>query len=85
MIFYKSSSKLAALLENIIVHEGMRYHCVMQINFAQIKTPGFTGFYPNEDQRAMELGLGHFQPYIVVVSFIDGGNWSTWRKPQTCR
>jgi hypothetical protein len=23
--------------------------------------------------------------YIVAVSFIDGGNWSTWRKPLTCR
>ena len=23
--------------------------------------------------------------YIVVVSFIGGGNWSTWRKPTTCR
>jgi len=22
--------------------------------------------------------------YIVAVSFIDGGNRSTWRKPQTC-
>ena len=23
--------------------------------------------------------------YIVAVSFIGGGNWSTWRKPLTCR
>jgi hypothetical protein len=23
--------------------------------------------------------------YIVVVSFIGGGNRSTWRKPPTCR
>jgi len=22
--------------------------------------------------------------YIVVISFIDGGNQSTWRKPSTC-
>jgi hypothetical protein len=22
--------------------------------------------------------------YIVVVSFIGGENWSTWRKPPTC-
>jgi len=21
----------------------------------------------------------------VAVSFIGGGNWSTWRKPATCR
>jgi hypothetical protein len=30
----------------------------------------------------------HFQQYfsyIVVVSFIDGGNRSTWTKQQTCR
>ena len=30
----------------------------------------------------------HFQQYfsyIVTVSFIDGGNQSTWRKPQICR
>jgi len=30
----------------------------------------------------------HFQQYfsyIVTVSFIDGGNQSTWRKPQTCQ
>jgi hypothetical protein len=30
----------------------------------------------------------HFQQYfsyIVVVKFIGGGNWSTRRKPQTCR
>ena len=32
--------------------------------------------------------LRHFQQYfscIVVVSFIGGGNQSTWRKPPTCR
>ena len=23
-------------------------------------------------------------PVISAVSFIGGGNWSTWRKPQTC-
>ena len=23
--------------------------------------------------------------YIVALSFIGGGNWSTWRKPLTCR
>jgi hypothetical protein len=23
--------------------------------------------------------------YIVAVSFIGGGNWSSWRKPPTCR
>jgi hypothetical protein len=23
--------------------------------------------------------------YIVAVSFIGGGNWRSWRKPQTCR
>jgi len=31
---------------------------------------------------------GHFQHYfshIAVGSFIDGGNWSTQRKPPTCR
>ena len=30
----------------------------------------------------------HFQQYlsyIVAVSFIGGGKWSTWRKPLTCR
>ena len=30
----------------------------------------------------------HFQQYfryIMKVSFIGGGNWSTRRKPQTCR
>ena len=30
----------------------------------------------------------HFQKYfsyIATVSFIGGGNRSTWRKPQTCR
>jgi hypothetical protein len=30
----------------------------------------------------------HFQQYfsyIAAVSFIGGGNWSSWRKPQTCR
>ena len=29
----------------------------------------------------------HFQKkfsYIAAVSFIGGGNWSTWRKPQIC-
>jgi hypothetical protein len=33
-------------------------------------------------------GERHFQQYfnyIVAVSFIDGGNQSTWRKPMTCR
>jgi hypothetical protein len=32
--------------------------------------------------------LCHFQQYfsyIMVVSFFVGGNWSTWRKPLTCR
>ena len=32
--------------------------------------------------------LTHFQQYfsyIVAVSFIDGGNQSTWGKPPTCR
>jgi len=31
--------------------------------------------------------LSHFQQYfsyIVAVSFICGGNWSTQRKPPTC-
>ena len=31
---------------------------------------------------------GYFQQYfsyIVAVSFIDGGDQSTWRKPLTCR
>jgi hypothetical protein len=23
--------------------------------------------------------------YTMAVSFIGGGNWSTWRKPQPCR
>jgi len=23
--------------------------------------------------------------YIMALNFIGGGNWSTWRKPQTCR
>ena len=30
----------------------------------------------------------HFQQYfsyIVAISFIGGGNWSTEKKPQTCR
>jgi hypothetical protein len=30
----------------------------------------------------------HFQQYFsqtLVVSFIGGGNWSTWRKPPTYR
>jgi hypothetical protein len=32
--------------------------------------------------------LRHFQQYfsyIVAISFIGGRNWSTQRKPQTCR
>jgi hypothetical protein len=34
------------------------------------------------------LSITHFQQYfsyIVAVSFIGGGNRSTWRKPPTCR
>ena len=34
------------------------------------------------------LTFRHFRQcfsYIVVVSFIDGGNRNTWRKPSTCR
>ena len=33
-------------------------------------------------------GVHHFQQYIsyiMAVSFIGGGNWSTRRKPTTCR
>jgi len=26
-----------------------------------------------------------FQLYIIAVSFIGGGNWSTRREPQICR
>jgi len=46
--------------------------------------------------RHHTLGLGygaqrHFQQYVryivefVVATFIGGGNWNTWRKPQICR
>ena len=43
----------------------------------------------SQGKRGLEYGVWrHFQQYfsyIVVVSFIDGGNLSTPRKPQTCR
>ena len=28
--------------------------------------------------------LHKYFSYIVVVSFIGGGTWSTWRRPPTC-
>ena len=30
-------------------------------------------------------GVDQYFSYIVAVSFIGGGNQSSWRKPQTCR
>jgi hypothetical protein len=33
----------------------------------------------------LNVTLNNFHSYIVVVSFIGGGNRSTWRKPPTCR
>ena len=32
-----------------------------------------------------DVTLNYFNNYIMVVSFIVGGNWGTWRKPPTCR
>ena len=35
-------------------------------------------------ETCVGLALGCFFSYIVAVSFIDGGNWSTRWKPMTC-
>ena len=47
-------------------------------------------YFPNStDIRSMRVRVWCLMPqqyfsYIVVVSFIDRGNQSTWRKPSTC-
>jgi hypothetical protein len=39
----------------------------------------------NENAADKILKFIEFRSYIVAVSFIGGENWSTRRKPPTCR
>jgi hypothetical protein len=41
-------------------------------------------FFIFQDCFGLVYGVQQYFNYIVAVSFIGGGNWSTQRKPLTC-